>query len=335
MAPPTEPSLFELAHVAGGISSVVGDVRDFRKLSDVVARAQPEIIFHLAAQPLVRRSYDDPLETYSTNVMGTVNLLQSARTAPDLRVIVVVTTDKCYRNDGLSRSFRESDELGGRDPYSSSKACAELVSRAFRESYFGQPADGRPGVAIATARAGNVIGGGDWATDRLIPDVIRAFSRREQVVIRNPRAVRPWQHVVEPLGGYLVLAQRLWQSPDVPDAWNFGPLAEDERPVSWVVDRMVECWGDGASWTLDDQSHPHEEQTLRLDCTMANQRLNWSPRLTLAEALRWTTDWYRTHLNGGDMRAQTLRQITLYQGGCEQPRLDLVNPLTGCTAPQA
>jgi CDP-glucose 4,6-dehydratase len=316
LPPPTEPSLFETARVAEGVESVIGDIRDGVRLQEVVRSERPEILIHMAAQPLVRRSYQNPAETYSTNVLGTVNVLEAARRVGGVRVVVIVTSDKCYENREWPWGYRESDALGGYDPYSSSKACAELVTAAYRQSYF--PADhyDKHGVAVATVRAGNVIGGGDWADDRLIPDMMRAFTRREPVLIRNPQSVRPWQHVLEPVGGYLQLAQALWEhGPQYAEAWNFGPAEPEAKPVSWIADRICQTWGAGTSWQSDDGSHPHEANLLRLDCSKAVARLGWASRWSLAQALEATTLWYKAHTRGEEMRDFTLRQIETYQNG--------------------
>jgi CDP-glucose 4,6-dehydratase len=309
LPPPTDPSLYEVADVARGIDAVTGDVRDLAALERCVRQAKPEIVFHLAAQALVRPSYADPVETYATNVMGTVNLLEAVRRAGDVRVVVVITSDKCYENREWVWGYREDEPMGGHDPYSNSKGCAELVTAAFRRSFFQHS-----GPAIASARAGNVIGGGDWAVDRLIPDVIRAVSCGEPVLIRNPGAVRPWQHVLEPLSGYLLLAQRLWSDgARFAGGWNFGPADEDARPVRDVVDRITALWGDGARWVADERQHPHEAHYLKLDCSKARQLLDWRPRLRLADALQWTVEWYRSKKTGADMRNLCLSQIAAYQ----------------------
>jgi CDP-glucose 4,6-dehydratase len=304
LAPPTDPSLFEAAGVARGMRDMRGDVRDASAVSRAMHDANPEIVIHMAAQSLVRRSYDDPAETFATNVLGTVHVLEAARGCGDLKAIVVVTSDKCYENRGWVRGYRESDSMGGFDPYSSSKGCAELVTAAYRSSFFST------GAALASARAGNVIGGGDWAADRLVPDAMRAFGRGDCVEIRNPGAIRPWQYVLEPLGGYLLLAEQLCtRGPEVASGWNFGPQEEDARAVGSVVGELARLWGEAAAWRLADGSHPHEAQHLRLDCTKARTLLDWRPRIGLDEALAWTVDWYREWLGGADMHAVTARQI--------------------------
>jgi CDP-glucose 4,6-dehydratase len=266
--------------------------------------ANPEIVIHMAAQSLVRRSYDDPVETFATNVLGTVHVLEAARGCGELKAIVVVTSDKCYENRDWVRGYRESDSMGGFDPYSSSKGCAELVTAAYRSSFFGT------GAALASARAGNVIGGGDWAADRLVPDAIRAFDSGNCLEIRNPGAIRPWQHVLEPLGGYLLLAEQLCKrGPEVASGWNFGPHEEDARAVGSVAGELARLWGEAAAWRPAGGSHPHEARHLRLDCAKARTLLDWRPRIGLDEALAWTVEWYREWRGGGDMRAVTARQI--------------------------
>ncbi|MDF1522545.1 MAG: CDP-glucose 4,6-dehydratase [Trueperaceae bacterium] len=294
LRPPTEPNLHDALGLGGAFEAAIADVRDAERLRSELARARPEVVLHLAAQPLVRRSYADPLETFGSNVMGTANLLDAVRSVPDVRAVVVVTSDKVYENREWPWPYRESDALGGHDPYSSSKAATELVAASFRRSYFPPAELARHGVAVATARAGNVIGGGDWASDRLVPDLVRGFARGEPVVIRNPAAVRPWQHVLEPLAGYLVLAQRLYAGDAAAcDGWNFGPREDDARPVGWLADRLAERWGPGASWVLDAGAHPHEAHLLRLDWSKARTQLGWRPRWDLATTLDRTAAWYR------------------------------------------
>lgn len=315
LAPPTRPSLFEQARVATGIDSHLGDVRDAGSLLRALQEAQPEIVIHMAAQPLVRYSYDNPVETYATNVMGTVHLLEAVRGAGSVRALVNVTSDKCYDNREWVWGYREDEAMGGFDPYSSSKGCAELVTSAYRRSYFGarEAGGGRP-PALASARAGNVIGGGDWALDRLIPDMLRAFSSGHPVVIRNPHAVRPWQHVLEPLYGYLTLAEALHQGGDAfAEGWNFGPRDDDARPVQWIVERLVAMWGGQAAWELDAKVQPHEAGHLKLDCSKAHARLGWTPKWTLEQALARIVRWQQALIQGSDMREVTLQQIEDYQ----------------------
>jgi CDP-glucose 4,6-dehydratase len=311
---PTTPSLFECAQVARHMRSVIGDIRDGAALAQAMRAARPEIVIHMAAQPLVRKSYADPVETYSTNVMGTVHLLEAVRQTPEVRAVVNITTDKCYENKEWVWGYRENETMGGHDPYSNSKACAELVTAAYRNSFFQAGGSTQARTALASARAGNVIGGGDWAADRLIPDILAAFQRAAPVVIRNPHAVRPWQHVLEPLRGYLSLGEHLYQEGCAfAEAFNFGPLSEDARPVQWIVQRLVEQWQDGASWQLDTAAHPHEAHYLKLDISKAGTRLGWQPCLRLEQALQLTVEWARARLHGEDMQAYTLRQIQHYQ----------------------
>jgi CDP-glucose 4,6-dehydratase len=317
LAPPTNPSLFELASVAPGMRSITGDVRDLAHLKSTFTESGPEIVFHMAAQSLVRVSYEDPVLTYQTNVMGTVNVLEAARGTPSARSIVVITTDKCYENRNWYWGYREIDRLGGHDPYSNSKACAELVVSAFRDSFFAVDRD-RQQLQLASARAGNVIGGGDWARDRLIPDAVRAFADGQPLKIRNPLATRPWQHVLEPLRGYLMLAQRLYeQGSPFASAWNFGPRPTDARPVRWIVDRIVSSWDSPASWEVDEGNHPPEAQMLHLDWSKAAQELSWNPVLDLAGALALTIDWYRRLLRGENARTLCLQQIDDYRDKLE------------------
>jgi CDP-glucose 4,6-dehydratase len=313
LPPPTNPSLFAAANVAKVMTSLEGDVRDFSALVKVFEKYQPEIVIHMAAQSLVRHSYTNPIETYATNVMGTVHLLEAARLAGSVRAIVNVTSDKCYENREWIWGYRENEAMGGYDPYSNSKGCAELVTAAYRNSYFNPKNFADHQIALASVRAGNVIGGGDWAADRLIPDTIRAIVQGKPVQIRNPHGIRPWQYVLEPLSGYLMLAQKLCEDGAAySEAWNFGPNDEDAKPVSWIVDRLTETWGEGASWVLDDGDHPHEAHHLKLDCSKAKSRLNWRPRWSLEETLETIVHWHRVHQGGKDMREVTLQQIARY-----------------------
>lgn len=315
LEPPTQPSMFEAARVGDGMISVIADIRDLARLTALLQEARPEIVIHMAAQSLVRPSYADPVETYSVNVVGTATLLEALRRTGGARVMVNVTSDKCYENREWVWGYRENDRVGGYDPYSSSKGCAELVTAAFRSSFFSPARHAEHGLGVASARAGNVIGGGDWAEDRLVPDIARAFLRGEAVMIRRPRAVRPWQHVLEPLSGYLVLAERLWSDgPGHSEAWNFGPDEEDAWPVRAVVERMAALWGDGATWRLDEGQHPHEAGYLKLDCAKAKSRLGWHPRWALDEALSRTVAWYKAHQAGADLRQLTRDQIKAYAG---------------------
>jgi len=311
---PTQPSLFETARVAEGMTSIIGDIRDGAALAAALREAAPDIVIHLAAQPLVRRSYVDPVETYSTNVMGTVHLLEAVRQCPTVRAVVNVTTDKCYENKEWVWAYRENEPMGGYDPYSNSKGCAELVSAAYRSSFFNPEKYEQHRVALATARAGNVIGGGDWAADRLIPDILKAFAEGQPVTIRSPRAIRPWQHVLEPLRGYLTLAERLYQSGAAfAEAYNFGPRSDDAQPVEWIVRELAALWGPGATWQIDAGEHPHEANFLKLDISKAAYRLGWQPLMGLRQALQLTTNWARQQQAGANMRACTLAQIDDYQ----------------------
>jgi CDP-glucose 4,6-dehydratase len=314
LTPPTNPSLFEVANVSSGMTSIIGDIRDLAHLQTVFTEHEPEIVIHMAAQPLVRYSYIEPVETYSTNVMGTVNLLEAVRQTKSVKAVVNVTTDKCYENREWAWGYRENEAMGGFDPYSSSKGCAELVTAAFRNSYFHPEKYQIHGVAIATGRAGNVIGGGDWAQDRLIPDTMRAIVSGQPVNIRSPHSIRPWQHVLEPLSGYLLLAQRLYgEGPAFAEAWNFGPNDDDAKPVDWILDKLINTWGEGASWKLDKGEHPHEAHYLKLDCSKAKSRLRWQPKWSLANAIEEICVWHKAHSAGADMRAMCLHQIKQYE----------------------
>ena len=310
LPPPSAPSLFDAARIADLITHVEGDVRDLAAVQAVVVQSRPEVIFHLAAQPLVRLSYVEPVETYATNVMGTVHVLEAARQVAGVQAIVCVTSDKCYENREWIWPYRENDPMGGHDPYSSSKGAAELVISAWRRSFFAED-----GPLLASVRAGNVIGGGDWAADRLVPDLVRAFEAGAAPLIRAPEAVRPWQHVLEALGGYLMIAERMLAGDKrLADAWNFGPSDEDARPVSWIVDRMRAAWGDNAADAAPhDGHHPHEAGLLRLDCSKARAMLGWHPALTLDKTLDWIVAWHKAVSDGDDARATTLAQIADYR----------------------
>ena len=313
LAPPTKPSLFETARIGQSMTSIIGDIRDLPHIQQVFSEQKPEIVIHMAAQALVRHSYQEPVETYSTNVMGTVNLLEAVRKSDHVRAVVNVTSDKCYENREWVWGYRETEAMGGHDPYSNSKGCAELVTSAYRNSFFPIEKYNSHGVALASGRAGNVIGGGDWATDRLIPDIMRAIGENRPVSIRNPHAIRPWQHVLEPLSGYLLLAEKLFeQGGDYADGWNFGPNDADAKPVQWIVEFLTEQWGGGASWKLDGGDHPHEAHYLKLDCSKAKTHLQWSPKWRLEAALSAIIDWQRAYLDNNAMRDITLRQIQSY-----------------------
>jgi CDP-glucose 4,6-dehydratase len=308
LAPQGEKTLFESAHVARHVTSILADIRDLETLKSAMLAARPEIILHLAAQPLVLTSYQEPLETLSTNVMGTANVLEAARSVTTVRAIVVVTTDKVYRNREWLWPYRENDELGGRDPYASSKACAELVSSAYRDSFFHDC-----GIACATARAGNVIGGGDWAAHRIIPDFVRAALAKRPLTVRNPDSTRPWQHLLEPLEGYLTLSELLVSDPSRAEgAWNFGPPADAVRPVRRLADDLVAAWGDGAAWTHEPTEQPHEARLLTLDSAKARQELGWTPSLGYARGVQLTVEWYKAFARGHDLETETFRQIDAY-----------------------
>ena len=306
LEPSTTPSFFNVANMAEGMESEIGDVRDLETLKKSILNFAPEIVLHMAAQPLVRRSYQDPVGTYQTNVMGTVNLLESVRHCPSVKAVVNVTTDKCYENKEWIWAYRENESMGGYDPYSNSKGCSELVTSAYRQSFF----QSQTSVSLASARAGNVIGGGDWSDDRLIPDVLKAFDLGKPVVIRNPLATRPWQHVLEPISGYLTLAEKLYASEsEYAEGWNFGPNDEDAQPVGEVLDYLVVHWPTRASWSLDKSSQPHEAQLLKLDISKAKAKLNWAPRWNLNKAIQTIIDWHFAWINGEDMKEFSLKQI--------------------------
>jgi CDP-glucose 4,6-dehydratase len=304
---PTAPSMFELLGLASALDHRIGDIRDLGAMETAMREARPEIVFHLAAQPLVRASYAAPVDSFATNLMGTVNLLDACRRLPSVRTVIVVTTDKCYENTGTARGYVESDPMGGRDPYSSSKGCAELAVASYRDSFLREA-----GIGVASARAGNVIGGGDFASDRLIPDAIRAFRAGVPLEIRNPAAIRPWQHVLEPLAGYLMLAERLHDCAAFAEGWNFGPAVADAAPVEQVVHSLIGCWGDDASWAQSPGAHPHEAATLMLGCGKASERLGWHPQLSLEEALKLSAEWYRCWHQRGDLAALSKDQINQY-----------------------
>lgn len=306
--PSAEACLFRAARVADGMTSTFGDIRDGDAVTRAMRCAQPEIVFHLAAQPIVRAAYRDPALTFSINVMGTVNVLEAVRATPGVRAVINVTTDKCYAPQPGVRAFREEDKLGGTDPYGSSKACSELVTLSYRESFLRAQ-----GCQVATPRAGNVIGGGDWAPDRLVPDLVRAIQAGSRLQLRYPQAVRPWQHVLEPLHGYLMLAERLHYGPGFDEAWNFGPSADSLQPVSWVADELARLLGGTSSWEQQPGDHPPETVTLMIDSTKARERLGWSPHWSLSQALQAIAHWHQLHQSGAAMRAVCDDQIALYQ----------------------
>ncbi len=308
LEPATTPSLFQEAKIAEKIQSEIGDIRNLEQLQASMLEFNPDILIHMAAQPLVRLSYKEPIETYETNVMGTVKVLEAARSCPSIKSIVSVTTDKCYENKEWVWGYREDEAMGGHDPYSSSKGCAELVTSAYRRSFMQEK-----GIGLASARAGNVIGGGDWSDDRLIPDILNAFENKQAVIIRNPKSTRPWQHVLEPLSGYLVLAQRLYEAPqNYAEGWNFGPKDEDAKPVDWILDQMVDKWQGDASWQLDGNAHPHEAGFLKLDIAKAKSRLDWQPTWHLEQTLERIIQWHQSWLNKEDMQGICLNEINEY-----------------------
>lgn len=315
LAPNTTPNFFEAADVEGVLEkSYIADIRDLDNLQKAMAEARPEIVIHMAAQPLVRYSYLNPVETYATNVMGTVHILESIRSLDSVRAAVIVTTDKCYENKEWAWGYRENEAMGGHDPYSNSKGCAELVTSSYRQSYFSPEKYSQHRVAVASARAGNVIGGGDWSDDRLMPDAIKAFEAKIPLMIRNPLATRPWQHVLEPLSGYMVLAQALYQEGVAFDGgWNFGPRDDDVRTVQEVINLLIKNWGSAASWTQDQSEQPHEAHSLKLDCSKARQYLNWIPRWNLEKAIENITQWEQAYRQQKNMREISLQQIATYQ----------------------
>lgn len=321
-SPPSKPALYELARVGDEMPSVYGDIRDLDLLERTVRQHKPEIVFHMAAQPLVRRSYNDPVGTYEINVIGTVNLLEAVRRSGDVQAVINVTTDKVYENREWEWGYREDEPKGGRDPYSSSKACSELITAAYRSSFFEEG----EAPALASARAGNVIGGGDWGEDRLIPDIMRAALERRPVVIRNPNAIRPWQHVLNPLSGYMLLAEALCGSKEFASGWNFGPDELDVKPVHWIIRRVAELWGEPIEWRHDRGSHPHEAHYLRLDSAKARSRLGWEPAWDLDRALVSITGWYRAFETAQDLRKVLLDQIAAFQADSNSV------PLSGASA---
>jgi CDP-glucose 4,6-dehydratase len=312
--PPTQPNLFEQAKVAGAVHSILADIRDFPRLKVALADCSPSVVIHMAAQSAVRHGYEDPIETYSTNVMGTVYLLEALRHLRQPCVVVNVTSDKCYANQEWVWGYRENEPMGGRDPYSNSKGCAELVTSAYRESFFPPASFEQHRVAVASARAGNAIGGGDWTRDQLIPDLMKAFLTGQTCLIRNPSAVRPWQFVLEPLRGYLMLVERLAEDPThFASAWNFGPAQVDTKPVAWIAGELAHFWGDHVSWSHDSATHPHESNFLSLDASKARALLNWHPALPLPQALQWTVEWYRAFHARADLSRLTRLQIERYE----------------------
>jgi CDP-glucose 4,6-dehydratase len=307
LTPSTSTSLFEQAKIDKIIDSQIGDIRSQSLLNDSMVAFNPEIVIHMAAQPLVRYSYKNPIETYEINVMGTVNVLESARWCPNLKIIINITTDKCYENDNRDYGYKETDPMGGYDPYSSSKGCAELVTSSYRRSFFQQQ-----NIGVASVRAGNVIGGGDWADDRLIPDILKSFKGGKSVIIRNPKSTRPWQHVLEPLSGYLILAQKLYNDPvEYAGGWNFGPNDKDTKPVSWILNNMANKWGD-VNWKLENDNEPHEANFLKLDISKSKSKLDWSPVWGLDYTLSKIIDWHKSWINKKDMQIVCLKEIEQY-----------------------
>lgn len=311
LEPPSNPSHFKVANVADGMVSLHGDIRNLEQVSKALEKSDSEIVVHMAAQAIVRDSYEQPVATYDSNVMGTVNVLEAIRCTPSVKAAIVVTSDKCYENREWDWGYRENDSMGGHDPYSNSKGCAELVTAAYRKSFFNNIENP---IAVATVRAGNVIGGGDWAKDRLVPDMVRAIATGCPVLIRNPCAIRPWQHVLEPLSGYLVLARKLYEDGlSYTGGWNFGPRDEDAREVQWIVEQFTDLWGGGATWETDSFHHPHEANYLKLDCSKAKNRLKWNSKWDLAQAIEKIVAWHKAFLDGKDMHEVTLNQINTYE----------------------
>ena len=310
LEPTTSPSLFQEAKIDLLVDSQIGDIRDQKKLYQSMVSFKPDILIHMAAQPLVRHSYIAPIETYEVNVIGTAKVLETARSCKSLKCIINITTDKCYENDQRSHGYRESDPMGGYDPYSSSKGCAELLTASYRKSFFQDQ-----NVGLASVRSGNVIGGGDWADDRLIPDILKSVTRGESVVIRNPKAIRPWQHVLEPLSGYLILAQKMYSDYEAyAEGWNFGPDDQDVKPVDWILDKITSIWPN-TNWELDKEYNPHEASSLQLDITKAKQELGWSPVWSLDHTLEKIVEWHQSWINGEDMQAKCLMEIEEYTKG--------------------
>ena len=307
---PTKPSLFEIAKVSEGMTSITGNIEDFTAIQKVLKENKPEIVIHMAAQSLVRKSYEEPINTFATNVMGTVNLLQAVKTTGSTRVLINITSDKCYENKGTEKAFSENSPMGGYDPYSSSKGCAELVTSSFRNSFFNLKEFERHGCSLSSVRSGNVIGGGDWAKDRLIPDIMNSISKRIPTQIRNTRSIRPWQFVLEPLFGYLILAQRMWEEgKEFSEPWNFGPDETDCKSVKWILEKISKELDDGFSWKEDTRDNPHEAEMLKLDCNKAKKRLGWKTKLDVNETIEWTVNWYKEYFKNSDMKEYTENQI--------------------------
>ena len=311
---PTEPSLFKLAEVSENMISIIGDIKNFSLIQKTIQENQPDIIIHMAAQSLVRKSYEDPLETFSTNIMGTANVLEAIKMSEKTRVVINVTSDKCYENNGMEEKFSENSPMGGYDPYSSSKGCSELITSAFKNSFYNSKKFDSHKVALSTVRAGNVIGGGDWAKDRLIPDIIDSVSKKIPTQIRNINSVRPWQFVLEPLNGYLLLAEKMWEKGnEFSEAWNFGPDDGGCKSVKWILEKISKEWGEKNFWEEDDKENPHEASILRLDCKKAKERLGWETKLNINEALEWTINWYKKFLENSNMKEYTKKQIEEFE----------------------
>lgn len=308
---PTNPSLFEVAEVEKGMNSIIGNVKDLDKLKNVISDYEPEIVIHMAAQSLVQGSYENPVETYSTNVMGTVNLLEAVRKSEKTKVVINVTSDKCYEEIGLERGFKETDPIGGHDPYSSSKGCSELITSAFRKSFFENKNSQK--ISLASVRAGNVIGGGDWAENRLVPDIMKGILKNESIKIRNPNFVRHWQHVLDPLNGYMILAEKLWNNEEnYSESWNFGPIDNNAKPVSWMLDKFNEYWENGINWQQDTNKFNHENNFLKLDSTKSKTRLGWISKIDLELAIKLIVDWYLEFKNESNMNKITKKQIQFF-----------------------
>ena len=313
LAPHTETSLFNETNVSQQMHSEFGDIRDYDTLLSSIKNFQPDIVFHLAAQALVRHSYHNPRETYSTNVMGTLNVFEALRAVDGVKVIINVTSDKCYENKEWIWGYRETDAMGGYDPYSSSKGCAELLTASYRQSFFHPNDYEKHGCALASVRAGNVIGGGDWSSDRLVPDTLKAFQNSQSVMIRNPSAIRPWQHVLEPLSGYIILAEKLYHhGQDYSEGWNFGPLAKNEISVGEIVQMLANSWGGGANWNVDQSTQPHEANFLKLDCSKAISKLGWYPKWDIQDVIFKIVSWHKAWLNQQNMLDYCLSEIHQY-----------------------
>ena len=308
---PTNPSLFEVAEVEKGMNSIIGNVKDLEKLKKVISDYEPEIVIHMAAQSLVQGSYENPVETYSTNVMGTVNLLEAVRKSEKTKVVINVTSDKCYEEIEVERGFKETDPIGGHDPYSSSKGCSELITSAFRKSFFENKNSQK--ISLASVRAGNVIGGGDWAENRLVPDIMKGILKDESIKIRNPNFIRHWQHVLDPLNGYMILAEKLWNNEEnYSESWNFGPIDDNAKPVSWMLDKFNEYWENGINWQQDTNEFNHENNFLKLDSTKSKTRLGWMSKIDLELAIKLIVDWYLEFKNESNMNKITKKQIQFF-----------------------